>query len=239
MDTHQYHEIAELDERNWWYRSRRALVDRLIGTYANAGGSALDLGCGTGAHAALLQTHFSRVTGVDPSREALQHASSRGYDALVQSGAEALPLPDGSESFVLATDVLEHVNDRAALREIKRVLMQEGTVVVTVPAFMSLWHGNDDHSHHLRRYSMDELCARFREQGFTIVYVGYWNRLFFIPVWLIARMYRNGSSELRNNLSSIPSWMNPMLTAWMAFENAFCRIVPIPFGVSLALVAKK
>jgi hypothetical protein len=140
---------------------------------------------------------------------------------------------------VLATDVLEHVDDDRAVKEMFRVLSAGGTVVATVPAFMSLWHGNDDHSHHLRRYRRDEFRDLFVRNGFNVAYMNYWNRLFFVPVWLTARMYKRDAGELRNNLSTIPRWMNPILTGWMYVENAVCRYVPLPFGVSLVVVAKK
>ncbi len=237
MDVHQYHEIAELDASNWWYTSRRLLVERLMKTYVPSRGSALDLGCGTGAHASVLQAHADRITGIDPSEEALHHASTRGYDTLLRAGAESIPLPDGSFTFVLATDVLEHVDDRAAVQELRRLLSGDGIVLATVPAFRFLWHGNDDHSHHLRRYSRDELFSLFSENGFHVQTIGYWNRLFFVPVWITARLYRKSDAALKNNLSSIPRFLDPILTLWMRIENSILSF--LPFGVSLYIVAKK
>lgn len=244
MDTRQYHEIAELDgTKNWWYVSRRALVESILSRYvASSVDTALDLGCGTGAHAGILTSRARHVTGLDPSEAALEHARDKGYASLIVSGAEAMPLPDASIDLVLATDVLEHVDDMQSVKEIVRILRPGGHIVATVPAWMSLWHGNDDHSHHKRRYSRAQFTSLFENNGYTVKYIRYWNRLFFLPVWITARLYRADRARLktqRNNLSAIPGWLGPILIWWFRFENAFCDLVPLPFGVSLLLVAEK
>ncbi|MGD0734834.1 MAG: methyltransferase domain-containing protein [Terracidiphilus sp.] len=46
---------------------------------------------------------------------------------------EQINLPDKSMDVVIANHVLEHVNDKAALRELRRVLSDSGRLFITIP----------------------------------------------------------------------------------------------------------
>lgn len=97
-----------------------------------AGKSLLDVGCGGG----LLAEEFARlgcqVTGVDPSAPSLeaarQHAGQKGLPILYQqAGGERLPFGAASFDIACCCDVLEHVDDVAAVvAEIARVLRSGG-----------------------------------------------------------------------------------------------------------------
>src|SRR4029079_8261144 len=106
------------------------LVRRLpIGTATRL----LDVGCGTGATAAALR-EFGRVTAADFSPLALERCRRRGLTELIPARAEDLPLQDGSIDVIVATDIIEHVDDDlAALREFRRVLCAGGHAVISVP----------------------------------------------------------------------------------------------------------
>ena len=56
---------------------------------------------------------------------------------------EAIDLPGGSREMILANHVLEHVDDRAALGEIARVLSPGGRAVLTVP-LVEGWDETDE-----------------------------------------------------------------------------------------------
>ncbi|MBI4476393.1 MAG: methyltransferase domain-containing protein [Acidobacteria bacterium] len=99
----------------------RAYLDRLP-----RGTRVLDAGCGEGVlvdeYSASLDIH-----GVDP-----QYSSGRVQLASIT----ALPFPDARFDRALCLDVLEHLSfddQRKALDELKRVLVPEGELVVTVP----------------------------------------------------------------------------------------------------------
>ena len=80
----------------------------------------------------------------------IAHPKAWGASA---KGICTLPFADRSFELVLATDVLEHVDDDyAAAREIMRVLVPGGTALVTVPAFQMLWGLQDRLAFHKRRY---------------------------------------------------------------------------------------
>jgi SAM-dependent methyltransferase len=74
---------------------------------------------------------------IQPGWINLDRASLPGVD--VVHDLENLPLPfaDGSLDYVLAKDVLEHVDYVRLLRELHRILRQGGTLEIRVPHFTS------------------------------------------------------------------------------------------------------
>jgi SAM-dependent methyltransferase len=104
-----------------------------------AGGSVLDLGCGTGELASAIAAAGLRATGCDISPEMLHRAGAAwrgGTVDWIQLDAGWRRLPFGSDAFdaVVAASVLEYVYDPAAvLRECRRVLRPGGVVLCTVP----------------------------------------------------------------------------------------------------------
>jgi ubiquinone/menaquinone biosynthesis C-methylase UbiE len=98
-------------------------------------GSALDVGCGTGALAARLAGAGYEVVGLDPSEGmlgVLEERTSR-VRAVRGSGA-SIPFPDGSFDLVLSVAVMHHIaaaNDvRRTLAEMVRVTSPGGRVLV-------------------------------------------------------------------------------------------------------------
>jgi hypothetical protein len=94
--------------------------------------------------------------------------------------AERLPLASGTCGSALAIAVLEHVpDDRAALRELARVLEPGGLAWVTVPhalhhispVFRRANRRHDRRLGHLRRYEADTLVAAGGEAGLESVEV--------------------------------------------------------------------
>jgi SAM-dependent methyltransferase len=98
-----------------------------------------------------------------------------------QENIEALSLPDASFDIVIASHVLEHVDDRRALGEVKRILRPSGVLVcmvpivegwdstyenagVVTPAGRELHFGQIDH---LRYYGRD-FRGRLRAAGFSL-----------------------------------------------------------------------
>ena len=115
-------------------------------------GKLLDFGSGNGANTVLFAPDFETVLGVDvePERvcEARANAEQRGLTNLEYSlyDGEHLPLADHSVDCVVSFEVIEHTrDDRAALREIARVLKPGGLFCGSVPNkfYLMETHGFD------------------------------------------------------------------------------------------------
>jgi SAM-dependent methyltransferase len=97
-------------------------------------GPVLDLGTGGGWNLAALGD--GRVFGCDVSVAALRRAGDR---RVVAADGALLPFPDRMFGAVVCTEVLEHVDDPAAVfAEIARVLRSEGVAYVTTPNYANV-----------------------------------------------------------------------------------------------------
>ncbi|MEW6723096.1 MAG: methyltransferase domain-containing protein, partial [Candidatus Micrarchaeota archaeon] len=136
---------------------------------------------------------------------------------------------------VIASDVLEHIEDeRAALAEWTRILHPRGTLVVFVPAFMSLWSAHDDANGHFRRYSGSALRSALDSTGLAVRRLSYWNALLLLPA-AIRRIALRGGDDLRR----LHPLANSSLGLILRAENAILRYADLPFGVSVFAVAGK
>jgi ubiquinone/menaquinone biosynthesis C-methylase UbiE len=113
--------------------------------------SLLDIGCGVGALCKTLHDQNARMTGVDPSEEAL--AQARKYCPEVRflpERAEALPFPDHAFDGAMFLNSLHHAEDIGkALSEAARIVRPGMPVVVVEPCsygsfFEALRHLEDE-----------------------------------------------------------------------------------------------
>lgn len=242
MEDHVYAELAAIEGTHWWYRARReilhAIVDAELATGARTG-LALDLGCGTGANFEVV-ARCGEPVAVDASRLALTHAGGRGgCRHLIQADARRLPLQDASVAWVFALDVLEHLDDDAAAREIHRVLRSDGRAVITVPAFPALWGAQDEAAQHRRRYTRAGLKALLVGAGLEVRRLTFINSALFLPILIVRRTARLLGLRVESENMLHPAWANVMLERVFAVE---AHIVPrrsLPFGASLLCVAAR
>jgi len=241
MEATVYEVEAAVEETHWWFVGRRRLFAReLARAGIRRGGRVLDIGTSTGANLRLLRDlGFHDVTGVDASENALRFCRSKGLGPVQMGDVCNLPFADASFDLVLATDIIEHVDDDArALREISRVLAPGGKVLITVPAFQSLWGLQDEQAHHKRRYRLRALGAQIAGSGLKPLAGYYFNYLLFVPIWaarrIIARLGIRLESEAQVNTPPI----NALLSLIFSLDVATARWIRPPFGVSILFMAQ-
>jgi ubiquinone/menaquinone biosynthesis C-methylase UbiE len=80
---------------------------------------------------------FGKVDNVDASNDAIAFVKQLGHKRIVKVDGIALPCNDKVYDAVGAFDALEHIEDHLrALREWKRVLKDDGAIIITVPAYL-------------------------------------------------------------------------------------------------------
>jgi ubiquinone/menaquinone biosynthesis C-methylase UbiE len=100
-----------------------------------APGPILEIGVGTGRFA----MHFPGATGLDPSLNALKMAEKRGVKTMLGYG-EDLPFGDATFGCVLIIVTLCFVeNPLAVLKEAKRVLRKDGSIILGLVPGDSPW----------------------------------------------------------------------------------------------------
>lgn len=102
----------------------------------------LDIGCSTGYFGKLLKDQGAYVVGVDISADAIEDAKKNLDEALVLDvNIERLPHKKGEFDIVVAAEVIQFLyNPEMVLRELNRVLKDDGKLVITTPNL--LYWGN-------------------------------------------------------------------------------------------------
>ena len=237
MRAEAYAEMAALEERHWWFRGRRAVIGALL---SRAGVRPpvrlLDAGCGTGGNLRAFG-HLGPSEGVDDAQEAVDVCHARGLTQVRRGTLDALPHDDGAFGLLLATDVLEHIDDDvAALRELRRVAAPGAVLVVTVPAQPWLWSAHDEALHHRRRYRRRELVDRAREAGWAPEVVTGFNVVLLAPIAL-ARLARRGADGTDHDAT--PPSLDRVLVQPLRLEaRLVARGLDLPPGVSLGLALR-
>lgn len=105
---------------------RKAAENRIHGTV-------LENGCGVGMYVEKLSAFGGRVVGLEFDLERATEAGIRSKE-IINAAGESIPLPDSTFDLILSHEVIEHVqDDRAAVREMIRVLKPGGRVALFCP----------------------------------------------------------------------------------------------------------
>jgi SAM-dependent methyltransferase len=239
MERVVYEQMAQLDQRHWWYRARREVLAALIRRKAQpkAGAQLLEIGCGTGHNLSML-SEFGDVEGLELDDEARAVAEQRlGRPVRNAPLPELEGVPEQHYDLIAALDVIEHIDDaKAAMDSIARRLKRGGKLVITVPAHQWMWSAHDVVNHHKRRYSKRALRKLIEGSPLRLEVIGYFNSLLF-PLAVAERL----SSKLRGkddaNLSLPPKPLNAALERVFASERHLVGRLPLPPGLSLFAVA--
>ncbi|MDP1850196.1 MAG: methyltransferase domain-containing protein [Solirubrobacteraceae bacterium] len=240
----------DVEERHWWYRGRRAVLDAVLDgldPLPTAGGAGeariLDAGCGSGRNMALLARRGA-VSGIELASQSLEVAQARGLGPVLPGSLDD-PLPFGDDSFDLAValDVLEHVaDDGAALRELARVVAPGGRLLVTVPQYGWLWGEHDVLAHHHRRYTRRTLLGRAADAGLQPERVTAFNAILLAPIALARLVQRaRRRAQPASDLARTPHGaVNAALERLLRAEAALLRRGrDLPAGVSLLAVLRR
>jgi SAM-dependent methyltransferase len=242
MDAANFAVEAQIEEYHWWFAGRRRLFAReLTRVGLNSSSNILDVGTGTGANLRMLRALDARhVTGLDSNEMAIRYCESKDLGQVRRGDICAIPFADETFDFVLATDVIEHVDDdSAALAELARVLKHGGKALVAVPAFQMLWGLQDIVAHHKRRYRLRPLVRKMQEAGLAPRRYYYFNYLLFAPIWMARRLIgllgikRNSEAEFNS------PFINQCLSAIFTIDTSTAPLVRPPFGVSILVIGER
>ena len=242
MQESVYAADARLEQTHWWYVGRRKLFARLIDELSlDRRDPVLDVGTSSGTNLRLLrELGFGNVAGLDISDEAIRFCAEKGLGTVRRGDITDMPFPDESFSLVLATDIIEHVDDDVrALREIARVLRSGQNALITVPAFPSLWGFQDQVSLHKRRYRMEPLLDRIRAAGLEPRQRFHFNYLLFGPIWSARQVMKRWKHPYRSESEVNNPLVNRILSAIFSLDVMTAPRISPPFGVSILVVVHK
>ncbi len=244
MDSQYYIEYYELERSNWWFTARLEILKiQVKALFPNRNDlKILNIGVATGATSIMLEA-FGTVKSVEYDEVCYQFVKEKLNIDIELGSILELKFENETYDLVCAFDVIEHVaDDYLACSEMKRVCKTGGIVLVTVPAFSSLWSHHDVINHHFKRYKTNELKQLFSKNG-EIQFLSYFNSWLFIPIWLIRtisnkfpNLFKRDGSGSDHSMFKL-GFLNTVLYYLFLSENAFLKNkISLPFGVS-ALVS--
>ena len=238
MEKEEYKLMYGIEERHWWYKGMRRIICDLIKKYVYCGKKLviLDAGCGTGINMEWL-AKYGEVYGVDISEDALKFCKKRKLERVEKTSIEQLPFKDDTFDLVLSLDVIYHLDvkdDIAALKEMKRVLRNEGVMILKVPAGKQSFSEHDKKVYTRERYNRGILMKRLVTAGFAVLKLSYCN-FFLFPVVIGVRAF----SKKRREMKNYNRFINDLLTSFLVLESKLLNYINLPYGTSLVAVCKK
>lgn len=235
-----YKDLYDLEEKHWWHISKRKTCVELIKKYKKrAGNRILDIGCGSGKNLEQFSI-FGSLYGIDISKEAIKFCKKRGLVNAKLGNSYHTGFKSSFFDIVTLLDVLEHTDDKRTLYEIKRILRQNGLLIITVPAFDFLWSRWDEVLHHKRRYTQESLRRILVHEGFEIIKISYVYSFLVLPAVVIRAIKsilfkENYPSDFK--LST--NYINKLMLLISSIERRFMNNIDIPFGTSLVCICVK
>lgn len=203
--------------QHWYYQSKLFPIVRALKRYTPDFSSLIDVGAGSGFFAKALVQSSSSINAIciDPNYP---------EDALgVREQIQFCRTVNGQTADVLLfIDVLEHVeDDLKLLRGYTDAAVDGCLVIVSVPAFMSLWSAHDDFLLHFRRYRLSQLRSLMDNAELEVLDAHYLFASILPAVWFVRRFGRtkNSTSDMRNS-SKLTTWI---LIKVLSFEHRFRR----------------
>jgi len=227
-------ELGLIDPRtHWYYRTKLMVLERVLERFGSSASRIVDVGSGSGYLARELVGHLPAGSAVcvdpnyprdwDEDDGRMRFRRSVGPDDL--AGADAF----------LFIDVLEHVpDDVALLRQYLNGATPGSLVIVTVPAFPSMWSAHDVYLEHLRRYRMAGILDTVKAAGLTVEHSRYLYASIFPAAWVV-RWFRR-SRRAASDLQPVPQPVNALLVSLLNAEHRlrWNRL----FGLSALVVAR-
>jgi SAM-dependent methyltransferase len=129
-------------------------------------------------------------------------------------------------------------DDRAAVREMARVLRPGGLLLLRVPALKMLWGAHDRAVHSRHRYTRREVGALLRGEGLQVVRLTYGNSLLF-PVLALRRGLDRLTGRQGSDVGFLPAPLEWTFRKLLETEALLVRGLSLPIGASVFALARK
>jgi len=167
----------------------------------------LDFGAGNGGYADSIARLGYDVECVETDPLLSTEIKQKGLR--VQNDLNAIDT--GSINLIYSLNVLEHIeNDQQILKNMYRILPQEGKLMLFVPAFQSLYSSMDKKVGHFRRYQKNELFNKVQAAGFHVKKICYADTLGYFASVVYKIMDKGDGSINPAMLSFYDKWVFPL-----------------------------
>ena len=232
---------SDVERFHWWFVTRKRLLRSILASLKITKNCvSLEVGCGTGANLRTLVAAGLYGIGLDRSTYALTLVRIKEELPLLAGDLNNLPIKTKSVGFVIAMDILEHLEDDAkGIIESHRVLKEGGILILTVPAFEFLWGIQDIVTGHKRRYSRKQINNKLEAVGFDVLKSSYFNFFLFFPILIARRIIQLLRLKIQSENEVNFRVLNFFLKKIFSLEVRLLKYVSLPFGVSILCIARK
>jgi len=240
VNPEEYAKMYQLEDRYWYFQGRKDIIGGILDQWLPNDTSKLrilDVGCGTGLMLGKLKAMGLEPVGADLHTLSMQYCRRRGIQKLLRADVTNLPFAGNSFDIILALDLIEHVEDDAALlREFHRIAAPGAKVLITVPAHPYLWSEHDEALHHYRRYRRRPFLHLLSNSGFHPLRYTFAITLLYYPIVafrLAQRLLRPRKAGPKTHLIDLPAPLNAFLIRLLRAEGSLLRHMNLPVGLTL------
>jgi 2-polyprenyl-3-methyl-5-hydroxy-6-metoxy-1,4-benzoquinol methylase len=158
-------------------------------------GNILEIGSGIGNLSKFLIEKFEKVALSDMRNEYCEilnekFATHQNFKIAYQIDLSLTDFENINSSLlnkfdtVIALNVIEHIgNDLLAIENCKKMLKDQGRLIILVPAYQSLFNSLDSMLYHYKRYTKKSLSLLLKNAGLNIVHSQYFNFAGILGWW--------------------------------------------------------
>tara|TARA_R110002072_G_scaffold1989_2_gene16379 strand:- start:93273 stop:94025 length:753 start_codon:yes stop_codon:yes gene_type:complete len=215
MDLKEVDELSVYSERkHWWIKTRFQYIEKLLNRFKSGKVDLAEYGCGTGQNLWYLKTQspqsdkIKKAVGIDPNLT--ESFKAEWVDEQYYLTSDLNEFSNKKADVLLAMDVLEHVDDdESVLKHWVSTMSHNGAILITVPAFQSLWSYHDEFLEHRKRYTKSDLLAVAEKAGLKPVYLKYAFGYLFPVVYFVRKLSKgNKNKEKNQDLRLPPAFIN-------------------------------
>ncbi|MHC4571966.1 MAG: class I SAM-dependent methyltransferase [Planctomycetota bacterium] len=235
----------KIEADSFWFTHRNNCIVEVIRLYP-PDGPVLDVGGGNGFVSLAINNAGVDTIFLEPGFQGCINAHNRGISPIICSTLEDAAFKPHSIPAIGIFDLLEHIeNDVAFLSKLKTLLIPNGRLYITVPAYDFLSSFDDKRAGHYRRYTTKSLSKKLTSIGFAVEFKTYIFRLLPVPILLFrtipSKLGLRKKSELekvRKEHDRPAGWLSHLLTTVLDTEIKQLRSKKaISFGGSCLVVA--
>jgi len=269
MEPQEYHTLFSVEDTHWWFKSlhehvvrclqchaepfgkaqdklRRSMTSGNVSPFASAQGDTpalrfFDAGCGTGGLAKHLSA-LGEVEGVDSSPLAIEYCRKRGLTGMQYADLNTFTLERERYDAITSIDVLYHrsiLDPLSIMKKFHAALKPGGIFFLHLPAFEFLRSSHDTLVHTGHRYTLREAKKLVRDAGLEVEHASYRLMFLFLPVLFLRWLRTPFQKKETSDIGKVSPLINIPLLFLSRMENALSRVIPLPFGVSLYVIARK
>jgi len=141
----------------WWYKAKSYLLKHILGSIKNTP-KILEIGPGLGNNIEYL-SGIGSLDVLETEKVFIEHLNSTFKNSIdkIYTNLNEISV---KYDLIIMLDVLEHVEEsQKFMDQISIFLEENGSIVIGVPAYQSLWSNHDIVLKHFRRYNWKTLYA--------------------------------------------------------------------------------